>query len=94
MFYPAHLDSAVFGPAGALLFTQALALTAGGGLGASLSSLCPIDAANVETLALVPSAAPLHVGALLGAGFSDLSTDTNWSASPLLSLAALALGGL
>lgn len=92
--YPHHLDSAVFGPMGPLAFTHALAFAGGGGVAPALCGLWPIDPAGVDALPRVPSAAPLHVGALLGAGFLDFSTDANWALSPGLSLAALALGGL
>jgi hypothetical protein len=92
LFYPEHLDSALFGPAGALAFVQVFVLQGAGGLG--LGGLWPAGSGNIGDLSLVPSASPLHVGALLSAGFVDLSTDTNWSLSPLLSFGALALGGL
>lgn len=91
---PKHLDSAVFGSAGALAFIQGLVLASGGPLGSPLCALWPSGSADLDLLAQVPSAAPLHVGGLLGAGFLDLSTDSNWGLPPWLSLAALALGGL
>lgn len=79
---------------GVLAFSQGLALATGGLLSSGLWGLWPSALADVEALAPVPSAAPLHVGGLLGAGFFDLSTDGGWAFSPVLSFGALILGGL
>ena len=92
-FYPPRsLDSALFGPAGALAFTLAIILQNGGYLCSALIGLYPFG--GLEALSPVPSAAPLHVLGLLGVGFFDLSSDSGLGASPVLSLVALLLGGL
>lgn len=91
-FYPESLDSVLFGPMGANVLGFSFALFSGGCLSSGLVGAYPIGA--LEALAPVPSAAPIHVFALLGAGFFDLSTDQNLAVSPLLSLVALLLGGL
>jgi hypothetical protein len=82
-FPPAVVDGAVFGPGGFLTLLCGGGALQGGYLGLGFSALVPHEAAEVLAMPAVPSAAPLHVAALVGAGFLDLSSDSGWAFSPL-----------
>lgn len=89
---PGYLDGALFSPMGTTGFSMGLASAVGGCVGACGAALVPQQLA--ELVPHVPSAAPLHVLGLLGAGFFDFSADRPGAVSPLLSALVLLLGGL
>lgn len=89
---PAELDSAVFGP-WALTALGALALGLSGLTPVGLALLSPIKYFEVSERGAVPSAAPAHVLALLGAGISEAPLALR-PLPPYLALSSMALGGL
>jgi len=89
---PEAIDSAFFGPLGALSLGAGAAVSYGGLGGLIGVSLTPYPKLGLEGPVL--AAAPIHVGGLVAAGFNDLTTDSGFGIAPAAGFIVVLLGGL